>query len=617
MIQLFKPHFFIILLICNLSIFKSQAQIKYKDPLIEELNKTYQYEKSVQVARFKLLKTNSIEKKLFYNNCIIRAYTNMEKNDSMLISIKNSLDLLPSVQDSELICFTYLRLGIGYKNNLDINNSTQYLLKAINMAKKINYLNVLVRAYNELGNLIITENLNMNLALYYLNLSIKHTNAENYDLNNFDNLTSKITALVIRGGLYSKLDKTKESFNDLFLAKTLVNKLPNNEYSLKTINTQLSLIYLIINDRKNSEKYINEALKISLIMDDKPSIRYSYRFMAEIGFHFKDYYKAIFYSLKAENYSEESSEELVSKIYIDSIVSLSYQYIGEHEKALKYYKNFVELKNKYYEKSRFNELNKLEVLYKVEENEKKLALKNLEQTKDKATIQILFLIIFLSVLILIIFIGYKYLENKRKKIIFKNIENYDKEINSIKGWLDWRKKTEKLTQLNLIDQADAIENNLNGTPEEFVNQPAVKTPEITEVPINTSNLNIESNLGNYSNLYFELRELLETQKLYLNPELTLDDLIKELGTNKKYLYYAIKSNTEDNFRSLVNDYRVNHVKSMIHAAIENTKKIDIDKIQLSSGFQSTASFFRIFKSKTGLTPSEYVKQVRLTLLSVA
>ena len=616
MIQLFKPHFFIILLICNLSIFKSQAQIKYKDPLIEELNKTYQYEKSVQVARFKLLKTNSIEKKLFYNNCIIRAYTNMEKNDSMLISIKNSLDLLPSVQDSELICFTYLRLGIGYKNNLDINNSTQYLLKAINMAKKINYLNVLVRAYNELGNLIITENLNMNLALYYLNLSIKHTNAENYDLNNFDNLTSKITALVIRGGLYSKLDKTKESFNDLFLAKTLVNKLPNNEYSLKTINTQLSLIYLIINDRKNSEKYINEALKISLIMDDKPSIRYSYRFMAEIGFHFKDYYKAIFYSLKAENYSEESSEELVSKIYIDSIVSLSYQYIGEHEKALKYYKNFVELKNKYYEKSRFNELNKLEVLYKVEENEKKLALKNLEQTKDKATIQILFLIIFLSVLILIIFIGYKYLENKRKKIIFKNIENYDKEINSIKGWLDWRKKTEKLTQLNLIDQADAIENNLNGTPEEFVNQPAVKTPEITEVPINTSNLNIESNLGNYSNLYFELRELLETQKLYLNPELTLDDLIKELGTNKKYLYYAIKSNTEDNFRSLVNDYRVNHVKSMIHAAIENTKKIDIDKIQLSSGFQSTASFFRIFKSKTGLTPSEYVKQVKLTLLSV-
>jgi AraC-like DNA-binding protein len=209
------------------------------------------------------------------------------------------------------------------------------------------------------------------------------------------------------------------------------------------------------------------------------------------------------------------------------------------------------------------------------------------------------------------------LENKRKKIIFKNIENYDKEINSIKRWLDWRKNTEKLTQLNLIDQAGAIENNLNKTPEESVNQPALNKPEITEETNDTNNLNLETNLGNYTNLYFELREVLETQKLYLNPELTLDDLIKVLGTNKKYLYYAIKSNTEDNFRSLVNEYRINYVKSMIHDAIENSKKIDIDAIQHSSGFQSNASFFRIFKSKTGLTPSEYAKQVKLTLQSVA
>jgi AraC-like DNA-binding protein len=616
MIRLLKPLFCCLLFICFFGIFKTNAQSKYKDPLIEELNKTYQYEKSVHVARFKLLKANSIEKKLFYNNCIIRAYTNMEKNDSMLISMKYSLDLLPSVQDSELICFTYLRLGLGYKRNLDINNSTQYLLKAADLAKKLNLIYIIVRAYNELGNLIAKENSDLSLALYYLNLSIKYTNAKNYDIKSSNNLISKITALQNRSAIYLEIGKIKESFDDLFLAKTLLDKLPNNEYYLINSNTRLSANYAEIGDKINCEKYINQALKIALSINDLPGIKESYRYMADISFHFKDYYKAIFYSLKAENNSDKNSENLYSKIYIDSIISLSYQYVGDHENALKYYKNFVKLKDKFYEKSKTNELHKLEILYKVEENEKKLALKNLEQTKDKATIQILFFIIFLSVLILIIFFGYKYLEDKRKKIIFKNIENYDKEINSIKRWLDWRKNNEKLTQLNLTDQADAIENNINSTPEKLVNQPAVNSTEITEETIDTSNLNLETNFGNYSNLYFELREALESQKLYLNPELTLDDLIKVLGTNKKYLYYAIKSNTEDNFRSLVNEYRVNHVKSMIHAAIENTKKIDIDEIQLSSGFQSTASFFRIFKSKTGLTPSEYVKQVKLTLLSV-
>jgi AraC-like DNA-binding protein len=617
MIQLFKTLCLFILFISFIGIFKIHAQSKYEDPLIEELNKTYQFQKSIQVAHFKLLKANSNEKKLFYNNCIIRAYTNLSNNDSILISIKNSLDLLPSVHDSELICYTYLRLGLGYKHNLDINNSTKYLLKAADLAKKLNLIYVTVRAYNELGNLIAKENSNFNLALYYLNLSIKYTNAENYDIKSSNNLISKITALENRSAIYLEIGKIKESFDDLFLAKTLLNKLPNNEYYLIYANTRLSANYAEINDKINCEKYINQALKIALSINDLPSIKESYRYLADIAFLFKDYYKAIFYSLKAENYSDKNSENLYSKIYIDSIISLSYQYVGDHENALKYYKSFVELKGKYYEKSKTNELHKLEILYKVEENEKKLALKNLEQTKDKATIQILFLIIFLSVLILIIFIGYKYLENKRKKIIFKNIENYDKEINSIKRWLDWRKNTEKLTQLNLIDQADTIEYNFNSTPENLVNQPAVNTPKITEETIDTNNLNLETNFGNYSNLYFELREALETQKLYLNPELTLDDLIKVLGTNKKYLYYAIKSNTEDNFRSLVNEYRVNHVKSMIHDAIENTNKIDIDAIQHSSGFQSNASFFRIFKSKTGLTPSEYAKQVRLTLQSVA
>jgi AraC-like DNA-binding protein len=613
--KLASPYFIFLFFISFFSIFKVQAQSKYEDSYIEKLNKTYQFEKSIKVARFKLLKANSSEEKLFYNNCIIRAYTNMEKNDSMLIYMKYSLELLPNVQDSELICYTYLRIGIGYKNILDINNSSQYLLKAINIAKKINCLFVLVKAYSELGNLIITENLNMNLALYYLNISIKYSNDRNYDINNSEKLASKIIALVLRGSLYSILEKTKEGFNDLFLAKTLVNKLPNNVDLLKIVNNQLSFLYLHINDRKNSEKYINEALKISLAVNDKPSIRYSYRYMAEIGFHFKDYYKAIFYSLKADNYSDKNNEEFVSKIYVDSIVSLSYQYIGEYENALKYYKSYTELKNKYYEKNRFDELNKLEVLFKVEENEKKLALNNLEQTKDKATIQILLLIIFLSILILVIFFGYKYLESKRKKIIFKNIENSDKEINSIKDWQEWRNNSKALINNVLTVPADEVGNNYIKTPAEMIDTIATAESEINAGAIGENNLDAKTSHVNYTNLYFELRELLETKKLYLNPNLILEDLIKELSTNKNYLYYAIKSNYVDNFKSLLNDYRINHVKSLIVESVKNNQKIRMEDVQESSGFQSAASFFRVFKSKTGLTPLEYAEQVKLTKIN--
>jgi len=613
--KLASPYFIIIFIISFFSIFKVQAQSKYEDPLIEKLNKTYQFEKSIQVARFKLIKANSNEEKLFYNNCIIRAYKNMEKNDSMLIFMKYSLDLLPSVHDSELICYTYLKMGLGYRLNLDINNSTQYFLKAANLAKKINCIYVLVRSYVELGYLISKENSNLNLALYYLNLSIKYTNDENYDIKSSNNLISKITALESRSGIYLKLGKIKESFNDLISAKSLLDKLPNNEYYLIQANVILSANYVEIDDKKNSEKYMKEALKIAFSINDNPSIRETYRYMAVNSFHFKDYYEAIFYWLKAENYSEKNSENLDVKIYMDSLLSLSYQYVGDHENALIYYKNFTELKNKYYEKSRFNELNKLEVLYKVEENEKKLALKNLEQTKDKTTIQILFLIIFLSIFLLIIFIGYKYLENKRKKLIFKNIENSDSEINSLKVWHEWRNNSKIVANSNLNVQTAVVENNLNDSTAELIMQNPKAESEITTGDILENNIDFETSSVNYTNLYFELREVLETKQLYLNPNLILEDLIKELGTNKKYLYYAIKSNYEDNFRSLLSDYRINHVKSLIVESIKNNKKFRIEEIQESSGFQSTASFFRVFKSKTGLTPLEYAEQVKLTKLN--
>ncbi len=566
--KLITPYFIILLLICDIGVLKTQAQSKYEDPLIERLNQTNQFEKSIQVARFKLLKAKSNEEKLFYNNCITRAYLNMSNNDSALFFMKYSLDMLPFVHDSELICYTYLRLGIGYKENLDINSSTQYLLKAANLAKKINSTYIIVRAYYTLGNLIENENQNLNLALYYSNLSIKYSNDKNFNFKNPVFIEEKIFALINRAGILVRLGKIKESLNDLFTAKNLIN---NNIISPKEaasidLNMRFSLTYAMINDKKNSEKYLAEALKISLSINDIHNIIDCYRIMANNSFLFKDYYKAVFYGVKAERYNNKNREILAGKIYIDSILYLSFRNIGDQENALKYFEKFVDLKNKYYEKIRINELNKLDIKFKLEENEKKLALNKLTETKNKATIQFLFLFILITVLLILVVLGYKYLENKRKKLIFKATENWDNEINSVKKWLEWRNNKNKLVISNLTDQSVVIENDSNSAPAEMLNL------QTSHEPIILVKTNDEINNNNYSNLYFELRELLETKKLYLNPEINLDDLIKLLGTNKKYLYHAIKSNYEDNFRSLLNEYRINHVKSMIVESINNHKK---------------------------------------------
>jgi AraC-like DNA-binding protein len=114
-------------------------------------------------------------------------------------------------------------------------------------------------------------------------------------------------------------------------------------------------------------------------------------------------------------------------------------------------------------------------------------------------------------------------------------------------------------------------------------------------------------------LYLQLRELLEARKLYLDPELNLQTLITLLGTNKKYLYQAIAGYGEENFRSLINRYRVDESKKLIEQSIGIDSTQDMTTVYQAAGFNSAASFYRIFKILTGLTPAEYAIEAKKEL----
>ena len=127
-----------------------------------------------------------------------------------------------------------------------------------------------------------------------------------------------------------------------------------------------------------------------------------------------------------------------------------------------------------------------------------------------------------------------------------------------------------------------------------------------EYPTNNTATNAAETLI-HKRIFLELRELFETKKLYLNPNLDIDLVIKELGTNKKYLYYAINSNSE-NFRSFLNRYRIEEAKELIRNSIKNNTSPNFTEIYESTGFNSNVTFYRAFKSVTGLTPKEYATE---------
>lgn len=103
----------------------------------------------------------------------------------------------------------------------------------------------------------------------------------------------------------------------------------------------------------------------------------------------------------------------------------------------------------------------------------------------------------------------------------------------------------------------------------------------------------------------EMLKAMRDQKLFLKPGLVLTDLADEVGLTTKQTTELLNFELETNFYDFVNDYRVEEVKNRIVA--DEFKHLTLLAIGLDSGFQSKSSFNRVFKNRTGMSPSEYKK----------
>jgi len=105
----------------------------------------------------------------------------------------------------------------------------------------------------------------------------------------------------------------------------------------------------------------------------------------------------------------------------------------------------------------------------------------------------------------------------------------------------------------------------------------------------------------------EFETLMMDSKLYLEPTLNLQQVANKLGVSQPILSNAINSHFDKNFRELINAYRLEDIKKKLLNA-EN--KASVLSLALESGFNSEASFYRIFKKDTGLSPTQYITEQR-------
>ena len=100
------------------------------------------------------------------------------------------------------------------------------------------------------------------------------------------------------------------------------------------------------------------------------------------------------------------------------------------------------------------------------------------------------------------------------------------------------------------------------------------------------------------------------KELYLNPEISLQELAMELEVAKYKLSKIIKDEGFENFYVFINYYRIKKSKELLSVIPDNHV---IESVVKESGFKSRSTFYRVFKESTGVTPTEFIGEVKYKL----
>ena len=131
----------------------------------------------------------------------------------------------------------------------------------------------------------------------------------------------------------------------------------------------------------------------------------------------------------------------------------------------------------------------------------------------------------------------------------------------------------------------------------------MQQPEITSTDIRPS-----VDEKNLSAIQSVLTEIMEKKHLFMEPELSLKDMAKIAGFPPSQVSAAINAKFGMNFRSWVNSYRVEEVKKRLNNP--EYKHLSLTGIAFECGFNSEASFYRIFRKHTGHSPKTYPQSTK-------
>lgn len=113
-------------------------------------------------------------------------------------------------------------------------------------------------------------------------------------------------------------------------------------------------------------------------------------------------------------------------------------------------------------------------------------------------------------------------------------------------------------------------------------------------------------MSQMSRVYDRVVSLMEDKHMFLDEDLSLNDLSAAAFTNKSYLSKTVNIISGRNVSQFVNYYRIQYSLELIR----KDPYLKVVSLALMSGFHSAVTFTSAFKLNVGENPSDYMERVR-------
>lgn len=110
----------------------------------------------------------------------------------------------------------------------------------------------------------------------------------------------------------------------------------------------------------------------------------------------------------------------------------------------------------------------------------------------------------------------------------------------------------------------------------------------------------DADITDPSGLAMKIEHFFNAEKAFLNPRLRLSDVAQAVASNRSYVSNYFNKELGVTFFDYVNNLRIEYACSLLTG---NTESIEM--VALKSGFNSVATFYRVFSQKKGCTPANF------------